>query len=84
MNTSRFIPTLMREYQMAAAYLRELETWDDSRTPDLQLRKLQQVWQDCVADVPYYAELIARGEAPREVKNWTDFFSIPELTRQHL
>jgi phenylacetate-coenzyme A ligase PaaK-like adenylate-forming protein len=84
MNASRFIPSLVHEYQMAAAYLRQLETWDDSRTSDLQLCKLRQVWQDCVADVPYYAELVARGEAPIEIKEWPDFYAIPELTRRQL
>jgi len=69
---------------MAAVYLRQLENWDDHQTPDLQLRKLQQVWKDCVVDVPYYTELVARGNAPKEINKWEDFYEIPELTRQHL
>jgi len=69
---------------MAAMYLRQLENWDDHQTPDLQLRKLQQVWKDCVEDVPYYTELVAHGNAPKEINKWEDFYEIPELTRQHL
>src|ERR1017187_7015700 len=84
MNISRLVSHLMREYQTAATYLRELETWDDQRTPDIQLGKLRRVWQDCVADVPYYAELVACGKAPREISKWEDFYLIPELTRQQL
>lgn len=77
MNASRFIPRLAHEYQQAAAYSKTLENWDDGRTPDLQLASLQRVWRDCVADVPYYSELAARGEAPKEIKRWADFHSIP-------
>jgi phenylacetate-coenzyme A ligase PaaK-like adenylate-forming protein len=84
MNASRFIPRLAQEYKLAAAYLHALENWDDGRTPDIQLASLQRIWRDCVADVPYYTELVARGEAPEEIKGWADFHAIPELTRRHL
>jgi len=84
MNATRFIPSLMREYQHASAYLRILEDFDDNLTPDLQLRKLRHVWQDAVSDVPFYTELVARGQAPKEIQRWEDFYDIPELTRQHL
>ena len=84
MTANSIIPGLIREYRMAAAYLRELEAWDDGRTADLQLCNLKQIWKECVADVPYYAELVVRGEAPRAITSWDDFHQIPELTRQHL
>jgi phenylacetate-coenzyme A ligase PaaK-like adenylate-forming protein len=84
MNAGRIIPSVVREYQMAAAYLRQWEAWDDSRTPELQLHKVKQVWQDCVRDVPFYSELVTRGQAPGEINKWEDFYSVPELTRQHL
>ena len=84
MNTSRFIPGLVRDHQLATAYLRQLENWNDDRTPDLQLHKVREVWQDCVADVPYYAELVKLGKAPKKINNWKAFYAIPELTRQPL
>lgn len=84
MNASRFIPSLLREYKQAAAYLRQMEVWSTGLTADLQLKKLRQVWQDCVADVPYYTELVACGKAPRVINQWEDFQCIPELTRQQL
>jgi len=84
MTASQLIPSCRREYQSASDYLRVFSAWDHSRTEDLQFRKLQAVWKDCVADVPYYAELVAHDEAPNEIKSWPDFYAIPELTRSHL
>ena len=47
-----------------------------------QLAAIRQVWADAVTDIPYYAELVASGRAPREICSWDDFKVIPVLTRE--
>ena len=84
MTASQFIPSFRHEYQSAKDTLRAFSSQDETRIPDLQFRKCQAVWQDCVADVPYYGELVNRGQAPKEIKCWDDFYAIPELTRAQL
>lgn len=52
--------------------------------PPRQLEALQRTWADAVADVPYYAGLVATGRAPQSIGSWPDLQSIPVLTRQAL
>ena len=49
-----------------------------------QLSEIQRVWSDAVADVPYFAQLVADRRAPAEIRSWEDFRAIPVLTRQSL
>ena len=49
-----------------------------------QLARLREVWADAVADVPYYAALVDRRQAPRELRAWDDVAALPVLTRQIL
>ena len=80
-NLSRFIPSIHRQFQQAEAYSEQLRHWDDFNTEKLQLEELQAIWTDCVADVPYYRNLVASGEAPKQIISWNDFLAMPELTR---
>lgn len=47
-----------------------------------QLSAVRAVWADAIADIPYYASLIAAGSAPGVIGTWADLQSIPPLTRQ--
>lgn len=49
-----------------------------------QLRALSGIWADAVADIPYYRALVANGQAPAQVRSWSDVQRIPPLTRQIL
>ena len=69
------------DYRAAREYRDVLRGWDPSKTAKWQLRRLREIWQDCVADVPYYATLVATGRAPRQIDSWEDFHAIPILTR---
>jgi len=61
-----------------------MQSLDGAELTDIQLSKIKEIWNDAVADVPYYSRLVAEVRAPKEIKNWNDFFSIPELTREIL
>ena len=80
----KYLPGIKKNYQKAREYLGVLDKWDDSLTADIQLSKLQDVWSDAVADVPYYSRIVRDGLAPAQIHTWDDFYSIPELTRDIL
>ena len=82
MNFSPLIPRLRREFQQAQRYWADWPQWNEARIAQTQLRKLQAVWADAVADVPYYERLVASGAAPKEIRSWDDFHALPELNRQ--
>ena len=60
------------------------DAWDHETTSEIQLARLQRVWADCIEDIPYYAGLVTSGEAPKEIRSWNDFRSLPELRREIL
>ena len=66
------------------AYSKELASWDASRTREVQCEKLRAIWADCVADVPYYRNLVNRGKAPAQIQSWDDFRKLPVLDRPTL
>jgi len=84
MNLGRFLPKARRDYAAALDYRRVLDTQDAAGVAEMQLTKLQEVWRDAVADVPYYDNLVREGRAPAEIASWEDFRAIPELTRKIL
>ena len=84
MSIAQFIPRVRKEYQSANESLQISSYGGDQQTADIQLQRFKIVWKDCVEDVPYYAELVEKGLAPREIKCWEDVYTIPELTRSHL
>ena len=47
-----------------------------------QLEALRPLWADATTDIPYYAHLVASGNAPKDIRSWSDFQNIPVLTRQ--
>ena len=51
---------------------------------DRQLRTIGSVWADAVRDVPYYAGLVASGDAPPQITSWKQFRELPILSRQLL
>jgi len=75
------LPRFRQDFHDAGRLLERYESWDETAAADVQLAKLREVWADCTRDVPYYANLVARGEAPAEIRSWEDFRAIPELNR---
>jgi phenylacetate-coenzyme A ligase PaaK-like adenylate-forming protein len=75
---------LERDFADAEARRRVLAARAPAQTDEQQLAAIQAVWADAVGDVPYYAELVASGRAPRELRTWTDVRALPELSRQAL
>ena len=84
MNLSFLFPKTRRDFEKAGVAWQNMQSLDEAKLPDLQLFKIQEVWRDAVADVPYYKRLAAENRAPGEIGSWEDFFSIPELTREIL
>ncbi len=72
---------LSRNLYAARAYSDVLQGWDDRQTGRIQLTRFQAVWEDCITDVPYYRNLVARHAAPERISSWEDFRAIPELDR---
>ena len=56
-------------------------TLSEDRRLERQLAAIGHVWDDAVADVPYYRDLVDRGRAPRQIETWDDFRDIPILDR---
>lgn len=74
-----------RRRDLAAAKHRgHLEREVPERIQRQQFEALKPLWADAVDDIPYYTELVERGQAPRELGDWSDFERIPVLTRQAL
>jgi phenylacetate-CoA ligase len=58
---------------------------DEREVAATQLERLKQVWQDAVANIPYYAEMVKRGEAPAHITSFAMFReTIPISTRAAL
>jgi phenylacetate-CoA ligase len=72
----------LRRHHDAAEQRRLRPPPDPATVPGLQLAALREVWADAVADVPYYADLVAAGDAPKQLRSWQDVAAIPVLTRQ--
>lgn len=76
--------SLHRQFEAADERRRTIGTIAPTEWPDRQLHALRAVWRDAVADVPYYAALVADGQAPRTIESWDDVRAIPVLTRRDL
>ena len=50
----------------------------------LLLSEVQRVWNTAVQRVPHYRGLVAKGEAPREIKHLKDLENIPLLTKENV
>jgi phenylacetate-CoA ligase len=75
---------LLADFLVAREYSAEIEQRIEEDTVARQLCNLQAVWEDCVADVPYYRRLAKSGQAPERISSWDDFRAIPALTRDIL
>ncbi|UUO13749.1 hypothetical protein [Dolichospermum heterosporum] len=72
---------IKQDFEKAQGYFNHLNTLDFSAISSIQLAKIQLVWEDCVSDVPYYRELVEKGNAPPKIYSWDDFYAIPVLDR---
>lgn len=52
-----------------------------SEISDYQLTKFNKLWQNIQKNVPYYRQLIAKGEIPTTIKSWEDFNQLPIVDR---
>ncbi len=73
---------VQRDFAAAEARRELLERQDPARVAERQLAAMQAVWSDAVADVPYYASLVAQRRAPAAIRSWDDVRAIPELRRE--
>ena len=84
MNLNFLFPKTQRDFAAAQECWRSMQALGDADFSPLQLSKIQEVWRDAVRDVPYYGRLVEEGRAPLDIESWSDFFKIPELTREIL
>jgi phenylacetate-coenzyme A ligase PaaK-like adenylate-forming protein len=85
MNPAFFVnPSLRRQFDEATARRAASSQLDAAAVARGQLERVRTVWADAVADVPYYAQLVATGQAPASVGHWNDVAAIPVLTRRIL
>jgi phenylacetate-coenzyme A ligase PaaK-like adenylate-forming protein len=75
-------PRLRGQFDAARRRMAMLGEIQDTEWESRQLIALQQVWTDARDDVPYYADLVSRGVAPRDIRSWDDLRAIPILTRR--
>lgn len=79
------LPSLHRAFMEAQARGHFKETGGSSKTvSEMQLGKLRAAWADAVQDIPYFGDLVRRGEAPGEITDWDRYQEIPVLSRQIL
>src|SRR5438270_14100638 len=76
-------PKLRRDFAFAQERNWRFPT-KESDVSGAQWEDLRTVWADCVADVPYYRELVDSGRSPRTLASWEDFQGLPILTRRIL
>jgi phenylacetate-CoA ligase len=81
MNIARWLPSARSDFRAASAYREGGSRHAAEDIAALQLRTVAAVWADAVRDVPYYRDLAAAGDAPREIASWADFRAIPVLER---
>lgn len=75
-------PKARRDY--AAATVRRAAVTPDTGLPHHQLDAVARSWADATREIPYYAELVTSGRAPKEIRSWEEFRQVPVLTRQAL
>lgn len=76
------LPKTRRDYSAATA--RRASAPPDTALPRWQLDTLRKSWADATVEIPYYAELVASGRAPQDIRSWDEFRQLPVLTRQAL
>jgi phenylacetate-CoA ligase len=83
MNVRRLLlPKTRRDY--AAATARRAAASADIALPRWQLDTIRKSWADATVEIPFYAELVAHGRAPKYIRSWDEFRQLPVLTRQAL
>ncbi len=84
MDLSRLLsPTVRRQWDGALARRDATARWP-ADWGERHLEGIRRSWADAVVDVPYYASLVAAGEAPGRIDTWNDFRGIPPLSRETL
>lgn len=85
MNAAFFISAgLRKQFDDARERRARHDGADEAALAAAQLRALQRVWQDAVADVPYYRGLVDSRLAPARIESWADVAGLPVLTRRAL
>jgi phenylacetate-coenzyme A ligase PaaK-like adenylate-forming protein len=84
MNLNFLFPKTQRDFAAAQECWQSMQVRGDADLLNLQLSKIQEVWRDAIRDVPYYGRLVEEGRARVDIESWSDFFKIPELTREIL
>ena len=78
---SSLVLPLSAQFEAARLYSETLGSASADIMRSRQLESLRRIWRDCVSDVPYYRDIVARGLAPREIGSWEEFHAIPVLDR---
>ena len=60
-------------FAQAGNLLTKWLAFSESEVAGVQLERLKAVWQDAVANIPYYAEMVKRGEAPAQITSFEMF-----------
>ena len=79
-----FPKSIRRQFAAAEARRQELAAIPEHEWAERQLQALRETWTDASSDIPYYAGLVASGQAPRAINAWSDLHAIPVLRRQFL
>lgn len=74
----------LRRHHEAAEARRQQPPLDSIALAASQLARIHAIWSDAIADIPYYAGLVADRRAPAAIESWADVLSLPVLTRQIL
>ena len=75
MKLMRYLPRFQRAYQELET-LAVREGWSRSETEAFQLDRLNAVWQDAIAHVPYYRHLAAEHDLPPRFSSLAEFRSV--------
>jgi phenylacetate-CoA ligase len=72
------------QFKLAEERTAWLSSVTEEEVEEMQWNRVQQLWANAVKRVPCYQKLVASGQAPAELKSWSDFSAIPILDRATL
>ena len=75
MRLMRYLPRFQRAYQELET-LAAREDWSRSEIEAFQLDRLNAVWKDAIAHVPYYRHLAAEQDLPPRFSSLAEFLSV--------
>ena len=83
MRLMRYLPRFRRAYQKLET-LAAREGWSRPEIEAFQLDRLNAVWQDAIAHVPYYRHLAAEQDLPPRFSSLAEFRSVVPCCRSRL